>query len=113
MMLGIGIYAWRKSTADSSEYLLSGRSLGPAVTALAAGGSNMSGWRRLGCPGAPLFSASAESGNATALSLGAGGNWGWYAPRLPPQTDQYKETGRPTVGERGVRSVKIWEGAVP
>jgi Na+/proline symporter len=41
-MLGIGFYAWRKSTADTEGYLLGGRDLGPAVTALSAGASDMS-----------------------------------------------------------------------
>ena len=51
-MLSIGFYAWRKSTADTEGYLLGGRDLGPAVTALSAGASDMSGWLMLGLPGA-------------------------------------------------------------
>ena len=41
LMLGIGLYAWRRSTADSAGYLLAGRSLSPAVAALSAGASDM------------------------------------------------------------------------
>ena len=37
LMLGIGFYAWRKSTASSEEYMLGGRNLSPAVAALSAG----------------------------------------------------------------------------
>jgi len=52
LMLAIGVYAWRKTKADSAGYLLAGRGLGPAVTALSAGASDMSGWLLLGLPGA-------------------------------------------------------------
>lgn len=89
LMLGIGIYAWRKSTADSSEYLLSGRSLGPAVTALAAGASDMSGWLMLGLPGAIYVSGLAESWIGIGLFAGAWANWLLVAPRLRAQTEQY------------------------
>lgn len=43
-MLGIGIYAYRQSTSNLSEYMLGGRQLGPGITALSAGASDMSGW---------------------------------------------------------------------
>ena len=42
-MLGIGFYAWWKSTSNSEEYMLGGRDLPPAVAALSAGASDMSG----------------------------------------------------------------------
>ncbi|MFT6195481.1 MAG: SSS family solute:Na+ symporter/sodium/proline symporter, partial [Cognaticolwellia sp.] len=48
VMLGIGIYAYRKSTSDVSGFMLGGRSLGPGVTALSAGASDMSGWMLMG-----------------------------------------------------------------
>lgn len=51
-MLGIGLYAYKTSTAGVSAYLLGGRKLGPAVTALSAGASDMSGWMVMGLPGA-------------------------------------------------------------
>ncbi len=89
LMLAIGVYAWRKSTADSSEYLLSGRSLGPAVTALAAGASDMSGWLMLGLPGALYLSGLAESWIAIGLFAGAWVNWLVVAPRLRAQTESY------------------------
>ena len=89
LMLGIGIYAWRKSTANSSEYLLSGRQLGPAVTALAAGASDMSGWLMLGLPGALYASGLAEAWIAIGLFIGALLNWIIVAPRLREQTERY------------------------
>ncbi|WOF41788.1 sodium/proline symporter PutP [Sphingopyxis indica] len=88
LMLGIGLYAWRKSTSDSSEYLLSGRSLGPAVTALAAGASDMSGWLMLGLPGAIYVSGLAESWIGIGLFFGAWANWVLVAPRLREQTER-------------------------
>ncbi len=89
LMLGIGIYAWRKSTASSAEYLLSGRQLGPAVTALAAGASDMSGWLMLGLPGALYISGLAEAWIAIGLFAGALLNWIIVAPRLRAQTESY------------------------
>jgi SSS family solute:Na+ symporter len=89
LMLGIGVYAWRKSTASSSEYLLSGRQLGPAVTALAAGASDMSGWLMLGLPGALFASGLVEAWIAIGLFVGALLNWIIVAPRLRDQTERY------------------------
>lgn len=43
VMVGIGIYFYLK-TDDLSDYVLGGRGLGPVVTALSAGASDMSGW---------------------------------------------------------------------
>ncbi len=39
VMLSIGYYAYRR-TSDLSDYMLGGRNLGPAVTALSAGASD-------------------------------------------------------------------------
>lgn len=50
-MLLIGYYAYRR-TSNLSDYVLGGRSLGPGVTALSAGASDMSGWLMMGLPGA-------------------------------------------------------------
>lgn len=43
-MVLIGIWAMRKSSNDSEDFLLAGRSLGPAVTALRLQSSSMSGY---------------------------------------------------------------------
>jgi len=61
LMLAIGVYAWRKSTSSSEEYMLGGRNLPPAVAALSAGASDMSGWRLLGLPGALYAAGLVES----------------------------------------------------
>jgi solute:Na+ symporter, SSS family len=87
LMLAIGVYAWRKSSGSSSEYLLAGRSMGPGVTALAAGASDMSGWLMMGLPGALFVSGLAEGWIAIGLTLGAYLNWIIVAPRLRAQTE--------------------------
>ena len=60
LMIGIGVYAWRKSTESSEGYILGGRDLSPSVTALSAGASDMSGWLLLGLPGALYASGLSE-----------------------------------------------------
>lgn len=89
LMIAIGVYAWRKSTRNSAEYQLGGRQLGPGVTALAAGASDMSGWLMLGLPGALFVSGLSQSWIAIGLFLGAWANWVIVAPRLREQTERY------------------------
>ncbi|ANK11721.1 sodium/proline symporter PutP [Erythrobacter neustonensis] len=88
LMVGIGIYAWAKTRADSAGYLLAGRGLGPAVTALSAGASDMSGWLLLGLPGALFASGLVEAWIAIGLTIGALANWIVVAPRLREQTER-------------------------
>ena len=47
-MIAIGVWAMRRGTQDSEGFLLGGRSLGPAVTALRLQSSSMSGYMFLG-----------------------------------------------------------------
>lgn len=86
LMIAIGFYAWRKSTADADDYILGGRQVGPAVTALAAGAADMSGWLMMGLPGALYVTGLAESWIAIGLFIGAFANWIIVAPRLREQT---------------------------
>ncbi|MDC0887386.1 sodium:proline symporter, partial [Altererythrobacter sp.] len=88
LMLGIGLYAWRKSTSDSAGYLLAGRNLHPAVAALSAGASDMSGWLLLGLPGALYASGLVEAWIGIGLFVGAAANWIVVAPRLRQQTEE-------------------------
>lgn len=80
-MLVIGWYAFRK-TSNLTDYMLGGRSLGPAVTALSAGAADMSGWLLMGLPGAIYASGLIESWIAIGLTVGAYLNWLFVAPRL-------------------------------
>ena len=88
-MLGIGYYAFRKSTANSEEYMLGGRNLPPAVAALSAGASDMSGWLLLGLPGALYVAGLVEAWIGIGLFIGALVNWIVIAPRLREQTERY------------------------
>ena len=44
ILLIIGFYGYRQATGNLSEFMLGGRSIGPYITALSAGASDMSGW---------------------------------------------------------------------
>lgn len=87
-MLGIGLYAWRKSTDDIDGYLLGGRKLGPAVAALSAGASDMSGWLLLGLPGAAYVAGLSATWIAIGLFAGALANYLIVAPRLRVHTER-------------------------
>lgn len=84
-MLFIGWYAFKRTT-NLTDYMLGGRSLGPAVTALSAGASDMSGWLLMGLPGAIYASGLVESWIAIGLTIGAYLNWLLIAPRLRSYT---------------------------
>ena len=89
LMLAIGVYAWKKSTSNSEEYMLGGRNLSPSVAALSAGASDMSGWLLLGLPGALFVSGLSQSWIGIGLVVGAWLNWLIVAPRLRQQTEEY------------------------
>ena len=89
LMLAIGFYAYRNSTSSSEQYILGGRKLPPAVAALSAGASDMSGWLLLGLPGALYLSGLASAWIGIGLTLGALVNWILVAPRLREQTERY------------------------
>jgi SSS family solute:Na+ symporter/sodium/proline symporter len=88
LMLGIGLWAWKKSTGDVSGYLLGGRRLSPSVAALSAGASDMSGWLMLGLPGAAFVSGLSASWIAIGLFVGALLNYLIVAPRLRVHTER-------------------------
>ena len=87
VMLGIGLYAYKTSTEDISAYLLGGRRLGPAVTALSAGASDMSGWMVMGLPGALYLSGLSNVWIGVGLVLGAYVNYLLVAARLRVYTE--------------------------
>lgn len=84
-MLYIGWYSYRK-TSNLTDYMLGGRSLGPAVTALSAGAADMSGWLLMGLPGGIYVSGLASAWIAIGLTVGAYLNWLLVAPRLRSYT---------------------------
>ncbi len=82
LMLAIGLYAWKKSTSNVSEFMLGGRQLPPAVAALSAGASDMSGWMLMGLPGAVYLAGYSAAWIAVGLVIGAWANYMLVAPRL-------------------------------
>ncbi|WP_163647492.1 sodium/proline symporter PutP [Modicisalibacter sp. 'Wilcox'] len=89
LMIAIGIYAMRKATSSSEDYMLGGRGLSPKVAALSAGASDMSGWLLLGLPGALFVSGLGSAWIGIGLLVGAFFNWTLVAPRLREQTVHY------------------------
>jgi solute:Na+ symporter, SSS family len=85
-MILIGLYAYRK-TSDLTDYMLGGRGMGPSVTALSAGASDMSGWMMMGLPGAMYTSGISSAWIAIGLSIGAYLNYLILAPRLRTYTE--------------------------
>ncbi|SDL63866.1 sodium/proline symporter PutP [Maricaulis salignorans] len=87
LMMAIGYYAYRKSTSNVAEYMLGGRQLHPAVAALSAGASDMSGWMLMGLPGAIYVSGMSSAWIAVGLLIGAYLNYKLVAPRLRAYTE--------------------------
>nr|WP_276136165.1 sodium/solute symporter [Shewanella japonica] len=81
LMMGIGYWAYRK-TDTVDDYILGGRKMGPAVTALSVGASDMSGWLLLGLPGAVYLGGLGEAWIGIGLVFGAWLNWLFVARRL-------------------------------
>lgn len=92
VMLGIGVFAYFRSTSNQSEYLLGGRCVSPQVTALSAGASDMSGWMLMGLPGAMFVMGFESSLIALGLLVGAFCNFVLVAPRLRVFTEQTKDS---------------------
>ena len=89
-MIGIGIYFYFKSK-DLSDYMLGGRGLGPGVTALSAGASDMSGWLLLGLPGMMYSDGIVGSWIAVGLIIGAYLNWHYVAKPLRVFTHRFND----------------------
>ena len=87
LMVVIGFVAWRR-TRTFDDYILGGRSLGPYVTALAAGASDMSGWLMMGLPGALYLTGASEGWIAVGLIIGAWCNWRFVAGPLRVYTER-------------------------
>src|SRR5690606_14127244 len=90
VMILIGWYGYRKSTSNSEEFLIGGRKMGPVVTALSAGASDMSGWLLMGLPGAMYMFGLSGAWLAVGLTVGAFLNYVVVAPRLRVYTEVAK-----------------------
>ena len=73
LLIGLAAYF---STRNFDDYILDDRSLGPFVTAMSAGASDMSGWLLMGLPGAIYLSGLSEAWITIGLTVG--GCW-WPA----------------------------------
>ncbi|MBZ7966134.1 sodium/proline symporter PutP [Campylobacter molothri] len=81
LMLYIGFYFY-KQNKSSEDYFLGGRSLGPTLSALSAGASDMSGWLLMGLPGALYIGGLINFYIVIGLIIGATLNWIFIAKRL-------------------------------
>lgn len=86
VMIGIGFWANRR-TKNLHDYMLGGRQLPPAVAALSAGASDMSGWLLMGLPGAIYAAGINQAWIAIGLTIGTWLNWKLVAPRLRSYTE--------------------------
>lgn len=87
ILLGIGYYGYKQATSNLSEYMLGGRNIGPWVTALSAGASDMSGWMIMGLPGEVYSTGLSAVWITIGLTLGAYINYLVVAPRLRAHTE--------------------------
>lgn len=92
IMIMIGVYGYRKSTSNAEEFLIGGRKMGPVVTALSAGASDMSGWLLMGLPGAMYMMGLSASWMVIGLTVGAFLNYLIVAPRLRIYTEVAKNS---------------------
>lgn len=81
IVLAIGFYAYIK-TKDATDYFLGGRGLSPAVSAISAGASDMSGWVLLGLPGFAYLAGMEAAWISLGLVIGVAVNWMVTAKRL-------------------------------
>lgn len=88
VLLVIGYYGYKQATGNISEYMLGGRSIGPYVTALSAGASDMSGWMIMGLPGEVYTTGLSAAWLAIGLTIGAYINYLVVAPRLRVYTEK-------------------------
>ena len=88
ILLVIGYYGYKQATGDLSEYMLGGRNIGPYVTALSAGASDMSGWMIMGLPGEVYTTGLSAAWLAIGLTIGAYVNYILVAPRLRVYTEK-------------------------
>ena len=83
VVIGIGLFFAKRAQANSENYFLGGRSLGPWVAAMSAEASDMSGWLLMGLPGLAYWCGLADAAwTAIGLAIGTYVNWLIVAKRL-------------------------------
>ena len=82
-MVGIGVYFFLKSKDGGEKgYFLGGREMGPWVSALSAGASDMSAWVLMGLPASIYAAGVGQTWIAIGLAIGYTVSWLVEAPRL-------------------------------
>ena len=82
-MLGIGIHFFIKlRSGNEKDYFLGGRKMGPWVSALSAGASDMSAWVLMGLPASVYALGLGQTWIAIGLAIGYALSWTIEAPRL-------------------------------
>ena len=82
-MVGIGVYFFfRSKGGDEKDYFLGGRKMGPWVSALSAGASDMSAWVLMGLPASVYAAGMGQTWIAIGLAIGYALSWILEAPRL-------------------------------
>ena len=82
-MIGIGIWFFvRSKGGGEKEYFLGGRKMGPWVSALSAGASDMSAWVLMGLPASIYAAGLGQTWIAIGLAIGYALSWILEAPRL-------------------------------
>ena len=82
-MLGIGIFFFVKDrNGGEKNYFLGGRKMGPWVSALSAGASDMSAWVLMGLPASIYAAGIGQAWIAIGLAIGYAISWTVEAPRL-------------------------------
>ena len=82
-MLGIGVFFFiRTKSGGEKTYFLGGREMGPWVTALSAGASDMSAWVLMGLPTAIYSLGMGQVWIPVGLIIGYSISWIVEAPRL-------------------------------
>ncbi len=83
LMIGVGLFFFVKSRGGGEkEYFLGGRKMGPWVTALSAGASDMSAWVLMGLPTAIYAYGLGQLWIPVGLAIGYALSWIIEAPRL-------------------------------
>lgn len=81
--IGIGLAFAKRANANSENYFIGGRSLGPWVAAMSAEASDMSGWLLMGLPGVAYWCGLADAAwTAIGLAVGTYLNWLLVSRRL-------------------------------
>ena len=82
-MIGVGLFFFLRSKgAGEKEYFLGGRKMGPWVSALSAGASDMSAWVLMGLPTAIYAKGLGQVWIAVGLAIGYALSWLFEAKRL-------------------------------